>query len=152
MDRQLSIFSIRTICASLSALVAFALTACNSAGDAAKQARVSNITVSVTAAANETACPEDPIKVRFEPVNVAEEPVGSLLESKEFIEDLAMEGKPKQAADGSWVCEQTKRTRPVAPGTWNLTVGFDSGNMDCQREIKAATPHTVSVVEGLGCT
>jgi len=152
MHRQLSTFSIRATCAGLSALFVVSLTACNPAEEAAKQIPASNIIVSVTAAAAEAACPEDPIKVRFEPVNVAEVPVGSLLESKEFIEDLAMEGKPKQAADGSWVCEQTKRTRPVSPGTWNLTVGFDSGNMDCQREIKPATPHTVSVVEGVGCT
>lgn len=151
MHRQFPTYSIRATCASLSALLVTALSACNPAEEAAKQIPASNITVTVTAAATEAACPEDPIKVRFEPVNIAPVPVGSLLESKEFIEDMAMEGKPKQAADGSWVCEQTKKTRPVSPGTWNLTVGFDSGNMDCQREIKEGTPHAVSVTEGVGC-
>lgn len=152
MHRQIPTFVLRATGASLAALAVMSLAACDPAADAAKQTAVSKITVSVTAAASETACPEDPIKVRFEPVSVEPAPTGSFLESKEFIEDLAMEGKPKRAADGSWVCEQTKTTRPVSPGTWNLTVGFDSGNMDCPREIKAATPHTVSVVEGLGCT
>ncbi|HZF17873.1 MAG TPA: hypothetical protein VE046_18250 [Steroidobacteraceae bacterium] len=152
MDRQLSTCSVRAAYASVSALLFVSLVACDPAAEAAKQVPVSNINVTVTAAATETACPEDPIKVRFEPVTITAPPPGSLLESKEFIEDLAMEGKPKQAADGSWVCEQTKKTRPVAPGSWNLTVGFDSGNMDCSTEIKAATPHSVAVVEGLGCT
>jgi hypothetical protein len=152
MDRQFSTRLRDTSCVTLAALAVVSLAACDPATEAAKNAPVSNITVTVTAAATETACPEDPIKVRFEPVTIAAVPAGSLLEGKEFIEDMAMEGKPKQAADGSWVCEQTKRTRPVSPGTWNLTVGFDSGNMDCSREIAAGTPHTVAVVEGLGCT
>ena len=151
MDRQFRTCSMRATCAGLTALLAAALAACNPADNAAKQVPLSNITVSVTAAATETACPEDPIKVRFEPVKVAEVPPGSLLESKEFIEDLAMEGKPTQAADGSWVCTQTKRTRPVSPGTWNLTVGFDSGNLDCQRVIAEGKSDAVSIVEGRGC-
>jgi hypothetical protein len=140
-------------CATFAGTAAFllvSLAACD-AGSARKETPASNILVTVTAASNETACPEDPIKVRFEPVKIAQVPVGSLLESKEFIEDLAAEGKPKQAADGSWVCSATKRTRPVSPGTWNLTVGFDSGNVDCSREITEGTPHTVEVVEGQGC-
>jgi hypothetical protein len=151
MDRQLMTRSIRATYASVAALFAVSLAACDSASDAAKKAPVSKIIVSVTAAATETACPEDPIKVRFEPANIAAVPVGSLLESKEFIEDLAMEGKPTQAADGSWVCSQTKTTRPVSSGTWNLTVGFDSGNMDCTREIAPGTSHSVAIVEGQGC-
>jgi len=117
MDRQLSTCSVRAAYASVSALLFVSLVACDPAAEAAKQVPVSNINVTVTAAATETACPEDPIKVRFEPVTITAPPPGSLLESKEFIEDLAMEGKPKQAADGSWVCEQTKKTRPVAPGS-----------------------------------
>ena len=152
MDRKLSTCFRDATSLTLAALAVVSLAACDPAAEAAKQAPVSNITITVTAAASETACPEDPIKVRFEPVNVQAVPAGSLLEGKEFIEDMAMEGKPKQAADGSWVCEQTKKTRPVSPGTWNLTVGFDSGNMDCSREIKVGTPHAVTVVEGLGCT
>jgi hypothetical protein len=153
MDRQFWTGLNRPTYAGLVALSLVLLAACDPAGNAAKkQAKLSNITISVTAAATETACPEDPIKVRFEPVTIAEVKVGSLLESKEFIEDLAMEGKPTQAADGGWVCTQSKRTRPVSPGTWNLTVGFDSGNLDCVREIAQSTPHTVAVVEGQGCT
>jgi hypothetical protein len=151
MDRQFSTRLRDATCVTVAALAVVTLAACDPATEAAKNAPVSNITLTVTAAATETACPEDPIKARFEPVTIAEVPAGSLLEGKEFIEDMAMEGKPKQAADGSWVCEQTKKTRPVSPGTWNLTVGFDSGNMDCSRDVKAATPHTVTVVEGLGC-
>jgi len=140
-------------CATFAGVATFllvSLAACDS-GSARKEVPASNILVSVTAAATESACPEDPIKVRFEPVKIAEVPVGSLLESREFIEDVALDGKPKQAADGSWVCSASKRTRPVSPGTWKVTVGFDSGNLDCDREIAEGSPHTVEVVEGQGC-
>src|SRR5258705_114723 len=144
MHRQLSTCFRDASYVTLAALAVASLAACDQAAEAARQASVSNIPVTFPAAASETACPEDPIKVRFEPVSIQAVPTGSLLEGKEFIEDMAMEGKPKQAADGSWVCEQTKKTRPVSPGTWNLTVGFDSGNMDCSREVKVGTPHVTT--------
>jgi hypothetical protein len=150
MYRQILTGPIRSLLAGAAALSLISLTACDGGGPS-KVAPTSNILITVTAAATETACPEDPIKARFEPTTVAEVPAGSFLEGKQFIEDLAMEGKPRQAADGSWVCSNSKKTRPVSPGTWNLTVGFDSGNMDCSLEIAPNTPHTVEAVENQGC-
>jgi hypothetical protein len=150
MHLQLWTGPMRAMIASTAVLSLFSLAACDG-GSAAKAVPASNFMITVTASATETACPEDPIKVRFEPMKVADVPPGSFLEGKQFIEDIAMEGKPKQAADGSWVCSNTKKTRPVSPGTWNLTVGFDSGNMDCTREVAVGMPHAVEIVENVGC-
>ena len=150
MHRRMQSGAIYAIFAGAAAFLLGTLAACNMES-AQNEVPASNIIVTVTAAASQEACPEDPIKVRFDPVKIAEVPVGSLMESRGFIEDVALEGKPTQAPDGSWVCTASKRTRPVAPGTWDVTVGFDSGNLDCNREIKEGTPHNVTIVEGQGC-
>lgn len=150
MHVQLRTHPIRGTIASAAVLSLVSLAACDDSS-VAKAVPPSNIMITVTAAASETACPEDPIKVRFEPGTVADVPPGSYLEGNQFIEDVAMDGKPKQAADGSWVCSSTKKTRPVSPGTWNLTVGFDSGNMDCSLEIAAGVPRPIEIVENQGC-
>ena len=91
------------------------------------------------------------VAIRFEPVDVALQPRGSLYETATYTDQPLIVGKPVNDGANNWECWFTYHSRDLAPGTWRIVGEFSDGSISCVRDIKLGTEDRVRIDQEDGC-